>query len=100
MMLIYKIDRRNRGFIDEKTRRNSCNILEDVADRTEDPGVINTIDILCDQAERILENNAYSGNPFMDVQKEMPYQREAPKIGRNDPCPCGSGKKYKKCCGK
>jgi preprotein translocase subunit SecA len=25
--------------------------------------------------------------------------REAPKIGRNDPCPCGSGKKYKKCHG-
>ena len=25
--------------------------------------------------------------------------RESPKIGRNDPCPCGSGKKYKKCCG-
>ncbi|MCB9073188.1 MAG: YchJ family protein [Bdellovibrionaceae bacterium] len=28
-----------------------------------------------------------------------PIQREAPKIQRNDPCPCGSGKKYKKCCG-
>ena len=28
------------------------------------------------------------------------YRREAPKVGRNDPCPCGSGKKYKKCCGK
>ncbi len=26
-------------------------------------------------------------------------RRQAPKIGRNDPCPCGSGKKYKKCCG-
>ncbi|HID46632.1 MAG TPA: YchJ family protein [Chromatiaceae bacterium] len=26
-------------------------------------------------------------------------KREAPKVGRNDPCPCGSGKKYKKCCG-
>ena len=25
---------------------------------------------------------------------------EAPKVGRNDPCPCGSGKKYKQCCGK
>ena len=25
---------------------------------------------------------------------------EGPKIGRNDPCPCGSGKKYKKCCGR
>ena len=27
------------------------------------------------------------------------YKREGPKVGRNDPCPCGSGKKYKKCCG-
>jgi hypothetical protein len=27
------------------------------------------------------------------------YRRDVPKIGRNDPCPCGSGKKYKKCCG-
>ena len=26
-------------------------------------------------------------------------RNEGPKIGRNDPCPCGSGKKYKKCCG-
>lgn len=25
---------------------------------------------------------------------------KGPKIGRNDPCPCGSGKKYKKCCGR
>ena len=25
--------------------------------------------------------------------------RESPKVGRNEPCPCGSGKKYKKCCG-
>lgn len=31
---------------------------------------------------------------------EQPTVREEPKIGRNDPCPCGSGKKYKKCCGK
>jgi SEC-C motif-containing protein len=28
-----------------------------------------------------------------------PKRREEPRIGRNDPCPCGSGKKYKKCCG-
>lgn len=27
------------------------------------------------------------------------YRRTGPKIGRNDPCPCGSGKKYKRCCG-
>ena len=30
----------------------------------------------------------------------LPFRREAEKIGRNDPCPCGSGKKYKKCCGR
>ena len=29
----------------------------------------------------------------------QPIRREGPKVGRNDPCPCGSGKKYKKCCG-
>jgi hypothetical protein len=28
------------------------------------------------------------------------FRREEPRIGRNDPCPCGSGKKYKKCCGR
>lgn len=28
------------------------------------------------------------------------YRRVVPKVGRNEPCPCGSGKKYKKCCGK
>ncbi len=27
-----------------------------------------------------------------------PYRRDEPKVGRNDPCPCGSGKKFKKCC--
>jgi SEC-C motif domain protein len=27
-------------------------------------------------------------------------RREGPKVGRNDPCPCGNGKKYKQCCGK
>jgi len=37
---------------------------------------------------------------FMDgrILGPDPVKREQPKIGRNDPCPCGSGKKYKKCC--
>lgn len=30
--------------------------------------------------------------------RNKPIQREEPKVGRNDPCPCGSGKKFKKCC--
>ena len=30
---------------------------------------------------------------------QQPMVRDTPKVGRNDPCPCGSGKKYKQCCG-
>jgi SEC-C motif-containing protein len=39
---------------------------------------------------------------FVDGQTigPKPVVREGPRIGRNDPCTCGSGKKYKKCCGK
>jgi preprotein translocase subunit SecA len=33
-------------------------------------------------------------------EKIETVRREGKKVGRNDPCPCGSGKKYKKCCGK
>ena len=33
-----------------------------------------------------------------DYGPPQPYRRTEPQIGRNDPCPCGSGKKYKKCC--
>lgn len=41
---------------------------------------------------------------IMDVQKTLPqkgftYIRDEKKIGRNEPCKCGSNKKYKKCCG-
>ena len=32
--------------------------------------------------------------------KPETYRRDQPKVGRNDPCPCGSGKKYKNCCGR
>ncbi len=37
---------------------------------------------------------------FDGEQINEPAHRDAAKVGRNDPCPCGSGKKYKKCCGK
>ena len=33
-------------------------------------------------------------------KKKSPFVRDIPKVGRNDPCPCGSGKKFKLCCGK
>jgi len=35
-----------------------------------------------------------------DAAEKKPVKREGAKVGRNTPCPCGSGKKYKKCCGR
>ncbi|WP_020675595.1 preprotein translocase subunit SecA [Geopsychrobacter electrodiphilus] len=35
-----------------------------------------------------------------DTEVKKPVTREEDKVGRNDPCPCGSGKKFKKCCGR
>lgn len=35
-----------------------------------------------------------------EIELPKPIKRNLPKVGRNDPCPCGSGKKFKKCCGK
>jgi len=35
-----------------------------------------------------------------DAMSKAKPIRSGPKVGRNDPCPCGSGKKYKQCCGK
>ncbi len=43
---------------------------------------------------------SYSAGTEAAVAKaRQPQKREQPKVGRNDPCPCGSGRKYKKCCG-
>ncbi|CAE6690067.1 hypothetical protein R69927_00315 [Paraburkholderia domus] len=37
--------------------------------------------------------------PYRQAVHDATIQRTEPKVGRNDPCPCGSGKKFKKCCG-
>ena len=39
-------------------------------------------------------------NDGKETLKKEPKKNDKKKIGRNDPCPCGSGKKYKQCCGK
>ena len=42
----------------------------------------------------------FSGGGDGPSPKKKPVRRSNEKVGRNDPCPCGSGKKYKKCCGR
>ena len=43
------------------------------------------------------EVDHFEGITILD-RKQKPFVREGAKVGRNMPCPCGSGKKYKKCC--
>ncbi|MDR0496371.1 MAG: SEC-C domain-containing protein [Treponema sp.] len=40
----------------------------------------------------------WTGEDNNNTDESNPFVRSSPKVGRNDPCPCGSGKKYKKCC--
>jgi len=40
------------------------------------------------------------GDGAGEVSLDLPIRRSLPKVGRNEPCPCGSGKKYKNCCGR
>ena len=56
-----------------------------------------------------LDDLARKARPIEDLEDEEEMIEKADKVepikseetvGRNDPCPCGSGKKYKKCCGK
>jgi preprotein translocase subunit SecA len=46
------------------------------------------------------QNLVFSGSGDSTPAKKKPVKRETQKVGRNAPCPCGSGKKYKKCCGR
>ena len=59
--------------------------------------------------DEFVDKGADAGGQQMPQQTQIPerqrkkpetVKREAPKVGRNDPCPCGSGKKYKHCCGR
>src|SRR5437588_863451 len=41
-----------------------------------------------------------NGDGAGEMKLDLPVRRGGPKVGRNEPCPCGSGKKYKNCCGR
>ena len=48
------------------------------------------------QEQEVMLNKGAAGE---DAKLNQPVKREGDKVGRNAPCPCGSGKKYKKCHG-
>ncbi len=51
------------------------------------------------ELEEMRQEEPPSSEEDGEEDRPNPYRAE-PKVGRNDPCPCGSGKKFKKCCGK
>jgi SEC-C motif-containing protein len=60
-----------------------------------DPGLLEEF------ARRLAEAQYADTRPatIPEPPEHVPFRRASPKVGRNEPCPCGSGKKYKKCCG-
>ena len=101
----------------------SANIIRRVAERHENfmetinklLGTNYTLDELLEHYKsRYLENKIFSSTTVLykskafsktlgiieeDIEKPSLEGVDLSKIGRNDPCPCGSGKKFKKCCG-
>jgi SEC-C motif domain protein len=68
------------------------------------------VEFKCDYSEKGVRRTLHERARFVklenrwyyvdgEVVPQKPYVRPEPKVGRNDPCPCGSGKKYKKCHG-
>ncbi len=51
-------------------------------------------------SDELLEGNGSNCSNTSCCPPNSPIVRTTPKVGRNDPCICGNGRKYKKCCGK
>ncbi len=86
-------------------KKEGYELFQDMIDRIQEEtlGILYRIQIA--EPERIddlrqprQQEMVFSGGG--DLEKKKPQARTAEKVGRNAPCPCGSGKKYKKCCGR
>ena len=85
--------------------RPNCKIIAKTDDLLEVKEVEEPLESPFDNSRRFVIENTYL-NEARDIRKSMgttrtttqPVVREGKKVGRNEPCPCGSGKKYKKCC--
>ena len=82
----------------------SYNLFTDMMDRVKDTfsGQIFRVKILSEESRRERQMTMEKREVQMSGQNERPREpvKKAAKIGRNDPCPCGSGKKYKYCHGR
>ena len=87
------VEYRNEGY--DMFNAMTESIKEDVAKRILNVRVRKNVTL---EREKVAKETGASGADDGSLKKEP--VRKGNKIGRNDPCPCGSGKKYKKCCGR
>lgn len=107
-----KREENDRGEIENWSKKSDWLGLE-IIKTADDPEKADTgyVEFIATYADRGVKLEHHELAEFKKVKDEWffydgqlvaqhPFVRVEPKIGRNDPCPCGSGKKYKKCCGK
>jgi preprotein translocase subunit SecA len=84
-------------------QREGFEIFSDMIERVKEQTIANLYRLQLAREEDLHPLTERSEKPIFfshsGEEPSAPQKREGKKVGRNDPCPCGSGKKYKKCCG-
>lgn len=94
--LLYEFERRDLSFSSQNQAQQAVALIGDVYDHTRMwSNAGHTLDEL-----RRMQNPSGSSQETPSIRGYVVKQARSNKIGRNEPCPCGSGLKYKKCCGK
>ena len=88
-------------------KKEGFELFQDLIDRIKDETLGILFRVQLAEPEKLAEIHKpkeqemfFSGGEDAAPKKKQPVRRQDSKVGRNDPCPCGSGKKYKKCCGR
>ena len=95
---VYEIQQRQRE--EERLRREAEKAAaaahQVILNKGDAPEKVNPVTFAV-KREQVAKPIEFSGDGTMSTNKTV---KKGKKVGRNDPCPCGSGKKYKKCCGR
>ncbi|MBE7073623.1 MAG: preprotein translocase subunit SecA [Clostridiales bacterium] len=82
----------------EKIRENTCKILLNLQAKQEQPQPVQPSYTVNFVGKELTAEEKAQAQAKGKLQVQKTVVNEGPKTGRNDPCPCGSGKKYKNCC--
>ncbi|MDU4695387.1 MAG: SEC-C metal-binding domain-containing protein [Paenibacillus sp.] len=95
--LLYEFERRDLDFTSQQQAKQTVALITDVYDHTR---MWSHAGHTLDELRRMQESPGTPTAEIAYIRGHVVKQARSTKIGRNEPCPCGSGLKYKKCCGK